>query len=44
MLKLDGARYQEHGTFGRGEMAASAHLDGFFADVDAVFEAPISGA
>ena len=44
VLKLDGARYQEHGAFGRGEMAASALLEGFFADVDAVFEAPVSGA
>ncbi len=44
VLKLDGERYQEHGAFVRGERAASALLDGFFADVDAVFDAPVTGA
>ena len=44
VLKLDGESYQEHGVFVRGERAASALLDGLFADVDAVFDAPVTGA
>ena len=44
VLQLQGDGYQEHGTFGRGELAASVLLDGFAADVDAVFDAPVTGA
>ena len=34
----------EHGVFGRGGAATSALLEGFAADVSAVFDAPESGA
>jgi Uma2 family endonuclease len=39
VLKLDGDGYSEHGTFRRGESAASALLDGFAVRVDEVFDA-----
>ena len=39
VLKLDGDAYAEHGTFRRGESAASALLDGFAVWVDEVFDA-----
>jgi len=38
ILKLDGDAYAEHGTFHRGESAASALLDGFAMRVDEVFD------
>jgi Uma2 family endonuclease len=38
ILKLDGDAYAEHGTFHRGESAASALLDGFAVRVDEVFD------
>ena len=44
VLTLEGEAYVEHGTFGRGEAAASSLLEGFTADVCAVFDAPESGA
>ena len=34
----------EHGAFTRGQAAASPLLPGFTAEVDAVFDAPESGA
>jgi len=39
VLKLDGAAYAEHGTFRRGQSAASGLLDGFAVRVDEVFDA-----
>ena len=39
-----GEAYVERGVFGRGGTAASLLLDGFAADVSAVFDAPESGA
>lgn len=36
---LEDAAYRTHGTFGRGEQAASATLPGFAVDVAAVFDA-----
>ena len=44
VLTLEGEAYVEHGTFGRGKAAASPLLEGFAADVSAVFDAPESGA
>jgi Uma2 family endonuclease len=38
VLKLDGDRYDVHGTFKEGEQAASALLPGFQVDVIKVFE------
>lgn len=40
VLTLKGDEYVEHGVFCRGEMATSPLLEGFTADVMAVFEAP----
>ena len=39
VLKLEGQQYVVHGEFGAGSRAASALLEGFGADVNAVFEA-----
>ncbi len=39
VLRLADGRYVEHGVFGRGARATSALLEGFFVDVDAVFDA-----
>jgi Uma2 family endonuclease len=39
VLKLNADAYAEHGTFRRGELAASALLDGFVTQVDEVFDA-----
>jgi Uma2 family endonuclease len=39
VLKLTGNQYTVHGEFKVGSHAASALLDGFVADVDAVFAA-----
>ena len=44
VLTLDGEAYVEAGTYARGSQAASRLLDGFTADVSAVFDAPESGA
>jgi len=44
LLVLDGESYAEHGVYARGDKAASPLLDGFVADVSAVFDAPESGA
>ena len=44
VLALDGEAYVEHGVFGRGAAATSPLLEGFAADVSAVFDAPESGA
>ena len=44
VLALDGEGYVEHGAFARGDKAASRLLDGFAAEVAAVFDAPESGA
>ena len=44
VLVLDGDTYVEHGVHARGDRAASPLLDGFAADVSAVFDAPESGA
>ena len=44
VLALEGDRYVEHGVFGRGDSATSPLLEGFAADVSAVFDAPESGA
>ena len=41
---LRGEAYVEHGRYGRGEMAASALLEGFAAEASAVFDAPETGA
>ena len=44
VLALEGEAYAEHGVHARGAAAASALLEGFAADVSAVFDAPQSGA
>ena len=44
VLALRGEAYVEHGRYGRGEMAASALLEGFAAEASAVFDAPETGA
>ena len=44
VLALAGDEYVEHGVFGRGGTATSPLLEGFVADVSAVFDAPKSGA
>ena len=44
VLALRGDAYVEHGVFSRGAAAASPLLEGFTADVSAVFDAPESGA
>ncbi len=44
VLALEGDAYIEHGVYGAGDTAASRLLDGFAADVEAVFDAPQSGA
>ena len=44
VLVLEGETYVEHGTYQRGGKATSPLLDGFAADVSAVFDAPESGA
>ena len=44
VLTLEGDAYVEHGVFGRGDSATSPLLEGFAADVSAVFDAPESGA
>ena len=44
VLALEGEVYVEHGAYGRGDRAVSPLLDGFTADVDAVFDAPEPGA
>ena len=40
VLALEGGAYVEHGVFGRGDTATSPLLEGFAADVSAVFDAP----
>ena len=40
VLRLDDARYVEHGVFGRGEVATSAHYAGLQAPVSDVLDAP----
>ena len=44
VLVLDGDAYVEHGVHALGDAAASRLLDGFVADVTAVFDAPKTGA
>ena len=44
VLALEGDAYVEHCAFARGEAATSPLLAGFAADIDAVFDAPESGA
>ena len=44
VLTLEGEAYVEHGRFGSGDEATSPLLEGFAADVSAVFDAPESGA
>ncbi len=44
VLALRGGAYVEHGVFSRGDTATSPSLEGFTADVSAVFDAPESGA
>ena len=44
VLALEEQAYVEHGVFGRGGAATSPLLEGFAADVSAVFDAPESGA
>ena len=44
VLTLDRDKYVEQGVYSAGESAASSLLDGFAADVTAVFDAPRSGA
>ena len=44
VLVLDGEAFVEHGVHPRGGEATSPLLDGFAADVAAVFDAPESGA
>ena len=44
VLALKDGAYVEHGVFGRGGSAMSPQLEGFAADVSAVFDAPESGA
>ena len=43
VLVLRGEAYVEHGRYARGEVAASVLLDGFAAEVSAVFDAPETG-
>ena len=43
VLVLDGDAYVEHGVYSTGESAASSLLDGFAADVTAVFDAARGG-
>ena len=43
VLTLKDGAYVEHGVFGRGGSATSPLLEGFAADVSAVFDAPESG-
>ena len=43
MLVLRGETYVEHGRYGRGETAVSVLLEGFAAEVSAVFDAPETG-
>ena len=44
VLVLREVAYVEHGRYGRGETAASVLLEGFAAEVSAVFDAPETGA
>ena len=44
VLALEGEAYVEHGTYARGGKAASRLLDGFTAEVAAVFDASEPGA
>ena len=44
VLALRGGAYAEHGRYRRGETAASELLEGFAAEVSAVFDAPETGA
>ena len=44
VLVLEGQAYVERDVYARGDTAASPLLDGFAADVAAVFDAPESGA
>ena len=44
VLTLDGEAYVEAGAYARGSHATSRLLDGFTADISAVFDAPESGA
>ena len=44
VLTLDRDKYVKQGVYSAGESAASSLLDGFAADVTAVFDAPRSGA
>ena len=44
VLVLEGDAYVEHAAYARGDLAASPLLDGFTADVSAVFDAPQTGA
>ena len=44
VLTLERETYVEHGAYARGDEAASPLLDGFTADVSAVFDAPETGA
>ncbi len=43
VLTLQDGAYVEHGEYGRGVVARSLLLDGFAADVGAVFDAPTAG-
>ena len=43
VLVLRGEAYVEHGRYVRGETAASVLLEGFAAEVSAVFDAPETG-
>ena len=43
VLVLRGEAYVEHGRYGRGETAVSVLLEGFTAEVSAVFDAPETG-
>ncbi len=43
VLVLRGEAYVEHGRYGRGETAVSVLLEGFAAEVSAVFDAPETG-
>ena len=44
VLALEGEAYVKHGVFGRSGTATSPLLEGFAADVSAVFDAPEPGA
>jgi hypothetical protein len=44
VLALEGDAYVGHGVFAAGDSAASRLLEGFAADVTAVFDAPKAGA